>query len=80
VSIGGSSSSSSTTATASFTCIAPVSAGQFTVPAYILSALPAGTGSVTVDNNTNYQTFNASGLNYGAAYGIVGVSVNSTFN
>ena len=80
VSIGGTSSSSSTTATASFTCLAPISAGQFTVPAYILAALPAGSGSVTVNNNTNYQTFSASGLNYGAAYGIVSVQVNSSFN
>jgi uncharacterized protein (TIGR03437 family) len=73
-------SSSSTGATASFTCLAPVSAGQFTVPAYILSAMPAGSGSVTVDNNTYYQTFPASGLDYGAAFGVVGVQVNSTFN
>lgn len=79
VSIGGSSSVSSG-ATASFTCLAPLSAGQFTVPAYILSALPAGSGSVTVDNATSYQTFTASGLNYGAAYAIVGVQVNSAFN
>jgi uncharacterized protein (TIGR03437 family) len=80
VSIIGSSSSPSTSAYGGFTCLAPVSAGQFTVPAYILSAMPAGSGSVTVDNNTNYQTFTASGLNYGAAYGIVSVQVNSTFN
>jgi uncharacterized protein (TIGR03437 family) len=80
VSIGGSSQASSTSPLAGFTCLAPVSAGQFTVPAYILAALPAGSGSVTVNNNTNYQTFTASGLNYGAAYGIVGVQVNSTFN
>ena len=65
---------------ASFTCLAPISAGQFTVPAYILAALPAGTGNVTVKNTTNYQTFTASGLNYGAAQAIVGVQVNSTFN
>jgi hypothetical protein len=80
VSIAGVSSASSTAATAGFTCLAPVSAGQFTVPAYILAALPAGTGSVTVDDHTNYQPFTASGLNYGAAYGVVRVSVNSTFN
>jgi uncharacterized protein (TIGR03437 family) len=79
VSIGGSSTSSNT-ANASFTCLAPVSAGQFTVPGYILSALPPGTGTVSVNNYTNFQTFSASGLSYGAAYGIVGVQANSTFN
>ena len=80
VSITGTSAASSSSPLASFTCLAPISAGQFTVPAYILAALPAGSGSVTVNNSTNYQTFTASGLNYGAAQAIVGVQVNSTFN
>jgi uncharacterized protein (TIGR03437 family) len=73
-------SSSTAGAYASFTCIAPLSAGQFTVPAYILTALPAGTGSVTVENSTNYQTFTASGINNGIGVGYVATQVNSTFN
>jgi hypothetical protein len=33
-----------------FTCIAPQSAGTFTVPPYVLSDLPVGTGNVQVEN------------------------------
>jgi hypothetical protein len=76
--IGGNSSSS--TASGSFTCIAPVAAGQFTVPAYVLAALPAGTGSVEVENETAPASFTATGLNYGTTLGAVGYEVNSTFN
>jgi hypothetical protein len=74
------SDSATTGAFASFTCIAPLSTGQFTVPSYILTALPAGTGNVTVENSTNYQTFTASGINNGIALGYVATQVASTFN
>jgi uncharacterized protein (TIGR03437 family) len=74
------SSSATTGAFASFTCIAPLSAGQFTVPSYILMALPAGTGNVTVENSTNYQTFTASGINNGIVIGYVSTQVSSTLN
>lgn len=50
---------------ASFTCLAPVSAGQFTVPAYVLQALPTGSGSLGVSNFALTGTFQATGLNYG---------------
>jgi uncharacterized protein (TIGR03437 family) len=63
----------------SFTCIAPVSAGQFTVPGYVTSALPAGTGGLSVYNTTNYQTFAASGIDLGISYGYVSYQVNSTY-
>ena len=63
-----------------FTCIAPVGAGQFTVPAYVLSALPAGTGTVAVANNTGYQQFTATGLDIGFAEGYISFGVNSTYN
>jgi len=33
-----------------FTCLVPVDAGQFTVPSYILSALPPGNGGVQMQN------------------------------
>jgi hypothetical protein len=78
VTITGTSSSSSVTG--SFTCLAPTSAGQFTVPGYVLGALPAGTGSVTVGNETGYTTFTATGLNLGLAVGIVSYQANTTFN
>jgi uncharacterized protein (TIGR03437 family) len=80
VEIGGSSSSTSGSVFGSFTCIAPVSAGSFTVPSYVLAALPAGTGSVTVENETNFSSFTATGLNFGFAAGFVSVEVNSTYN
>jgi uncharacterized protein (TIGR03437 family) len=80
VEIGGNSSSSSGSAFGSFTCIAPVSAGSFTVPSYVLAALPAGMGSVTVENETNFSSFTATGLNNGFAAGFVAVEVNSTYN
>ena len=57
--------------------------GQFTVPTYILNALPpgTGTGSVTVENSTVNQTFTAPGLDNGSAFGYVATQIlNSTFN
>jgi uncharacterized protein (TIGR03437 family) len=78
VTISGSSSTSS--AFGSFTCIAPVSAGQFTVPPYVLGGMPAGSGSVTVSNQTAYTPFSASGIDAGFAIGFVSTQVNSTFN
>jgi hypothetical protein len=66
--------------TGSFSCYVPTSAGQFTVPGYITSALPTGTGSVFVQNYSDFQTFTASGLDFGAASGYVSSFVNSTFN
>jgi uncharacterized protein (TIGR03437 family) len=77
VSIFGSSVSSDNSTTGSFTCTAPVAAGQLTVPAYVLGALPAGTGSVTVSNGT-YGSFSATGLDIGLTFGEVAFSVNST--
>jgi hypothetical protein len=80
VEIGGSSSATAGSAYGYFTCIAPVSAGSFTVPSYVLAALPAGMGSVTVENETNFSSFTATGLNFGFAAGFVSFEVNSTFN
>jgi hypothetical protein len=65
--------------TVSFTCRAPVSAGQLTVPPVVLLALPPGTdpaanGSLSVGNYANGQQFPAAGLDIG----IVAASVNVT--
>lgn len=73
-------SSSSTVASGTFTCIANVTAGSFTVPAYVLAALPAGTGTVSVDNETVPNSFTATNLNNGGAVGFVAYQVNSTYN
>jgi uncharacterized protein (TIGR03437 family) len=78
--ISGSSVATASSVFGSFTCIAPVTAGQFTVPSYILSALPAGSGSVTVSNETNYTTFNATGIDLGISIGFVSFQANSTYN
>jgi uncharacterized protein (TIGR03437 family) len=50
-----------------FTCIAPVAAGQFTVPPSVLLSLPAGNGSLDVGDYANFQTFTAPGLDLGIA-------------
>jgi uncharacterized protein (TIGR03437 family) len=61
----------------SFKCYVPVEAGQFTVPSYILAALPAANGSVTVENETTPQSFTAPNLDYGIAYGLMGFTNNN---
>ena len=72
--------SASGSASGSYTCYAPQSAGTFTVPPYILLGLPAGSGSTAVQNSTNVTTFSATGLDFGGALGNVQFSVNSTYN
>jgi hypothetical protein len=76
--IGGSSSANGLTV--SFTCLAPVSAGQFTVPSAVLLALPASSGalgsSLLVENSTNPVTFTATGLDIGYAFASTGFSIN----
>jgi uncharacterized protein (TIGR03437 family) len=64
---------------ASFTCIATVGAQQFTVPSYVIGALPAGSGMVTLANYTNYKTFTASGLDFASSAGYVAYSINATY-
>ena len=80
--IGGSSSATvaGQSVSGSFTCFSPVAPGQFTVPSYVTSALPAGTGSVIVGNYTNYQSFTATGLDVGAALGFVAYDINAAYN
>lgn len=53
----------------SFTCRAPVSAGQFSVPSWILGQLSPGSGFLTVENDTFPQSFTASGLDFGRIEG-----------
>jgi len=73
-------SSSSGNASGFYTCIAPVAAGTFAVPYYVLLGLPAGSGSTAVSNNTAYGTFAASGINLGFSYGGLGFNVSTTYN
>ena len=64
----------------SYVCIAPQSAGQFTVPSYVLNVLPAGSGTTAVFGYTNFQSFTAPNLDIGTAYGGNMQSVDTTFN
>ena len=63
---------------AGFTCLTKASDGQFTVPGYILSSLPAGTGGVQLQNDI-YGKLPASGLDIGLALGGITLSVSATY-
>jgi hypothetical protein len=65
--------------TASFNCYTTQSALQFTVPAAILLSLPAGTGTLMVENSTTFQPFTATGLDQGVALGAVAQQINATY-
>ena len=67
VEISGSSSSADFSVSASFICLAPVSDQQFTVPSYVLLALPTGTGSLGVFNFSSPVKFTATGIDNGYA-------------
>jgi uncharacterized protein (TIGR03437 family) len=77
--ITGSSENSNTGASGSFTCIANQSALGFLVPNYVTGTLPAGTGSLLVENVASYGTFTASNLNFGISFGFTGTEINSTY-
>jgi hypothetical protein len=63
-----------------FSCVAPVSAGQFTIPGYVLQALPEGAGDITVANYAKYQSFTAQGIDVGTAISYVSYQVNTIYN
>jgi uncharacterized protein (TIGR03437 family) len=75
--IGGTSNSGGVSG--SYTCIAPVEAGQFTVPSYILLGLPAGTGTTLVENTNALSSFSAPGIDFGAALGAIAFSGPSSY-
>jgi hypothetical protein len=77
--ISGSSLDLSSSASGSFVCLAPQSALTFTVPSYVTLTLPAGTGSLDVENGTSFGTFKASQLDYGTTFGFTGVDISSTY-
>jgi hypothetical protein len=77
--ISGASVSTINAASGSFTCLVPQSSLGFLVPSYVTGTLPAGMGSLTVENITSYTTFTAPGLDYGFGFGFTGIFVNSTY-
>jgi hypothetical protein len=61
-------------------CSVPASAGQFTVPPSVLQALPAGAGTLTVENQSAAQTIPATGLDIGHAFGGAMFTINAAYN
>jgi hypothetical protein len=61
-----------------FNCVALADSGKFDVPAYILSAMPAGVGTVQLDNGI-FTPFSADGLDIASASASITYSVSSTF-
>jgi uncharacterized protein (TIGR03437 family) len=61
-----------------FLCRAPVAAGTFTVPPYILLGIPAGSSSVNLQNNIS-GTLMATGLDQGVATGEISFFAPASF-
>jgi hypothetical protein len=61
-----------------YKCLIPAEAGQFTVPSYILQALPAGNGGANVQNNV-YFPLTPAGIDIGTGAANVSFSVPSSF-
>ena len=81
IGITGSSTDLSTGVGVSFICNAPAAAGQFTVPSYVLNALPAGPGALNLTAQTTPQAFSAAGLDIASVVGSSVVSLdNVPFN
>lgn len=65
--------------TGNYLCYAPQSALKFSVPPYVTSTLPSGTGNTTVTNMTNPAQFSAARLDDGFGFGFNSTQVNSTY-
>ena len=76
--VGGGSTTVSVSGT--FVCYVPVSAGQFTVPSYVLLASPVGNGGINLVNSSNNQPFQATGLDYTTAVAETESSISVPFN
>ena len=59
----------------SFLCYARLSDLTFTVPSYVTEALPAGTGSLGLVDNSAYQRLSSPGLDSGAAWASIGTGL-----
>ncbi len=62
-----------------YRCLAPVEAGQFTVPSCVLSMLPNGTGNMVVQNFV-VAPFSADGLDAASAVASIGFTANTTYS
>ncbi len=73
-------SSSTTAVEANFICVAPVGDQQFTIPSYVLEALPKGpTGSLGLFNFASPTSFAATGIDRGTASAGVSVELSVTY-
>lgn len=63
-----------------FFCYAPAGPGQFSIPASILLAMPAGAGNLFISNATLPQPVTATGLDFGGATAEVSFEVPTKFN
>lgn len=64
----------------SFMCSVRASAGQFTVPASILQAIPAGAGTLTLESRSAPQSISASGLDVSYAFAGAMFTINAPYN
>ena len=78
VQIGG--GSTTINASGTFLCFAPVSAGTFTIPSYVLMASPVGNGGISLINQSNNQPFVASSLDISTAVAETESSISVPFN
>jgi uncharacterized protein (TIGR03437 family) len=72
-------SSGANGATGTFTCYAPQSALQFMVPPFVTGTLPAGTGTLSAENLTDFISFTATGIDHGSGFGFTGNLIDSTY-
>jgi hypothetical protein len=72
-------SSSDGKVSGSFTCIAPVEAQSFNVKSFITQAMPAGSGTLSIQNSTSFKTFSANGLGQGISGGFTSTMINATY-
>lgn len=61
-----------------FTCLAPVSAKQFTVPPYVFAAMSGSSVSITVEGETTPQTFQAAQIDYGYTRALSSQAISAT--
>jgi uncharacterized protein (TIGR03437 family) len=69
----------STTVVANYSCLEHVEAGQFTVPSYILQALPVGPASTDV-SNIIYFPLSASGVDFASGLTTIGHTMSTTLS
>jgi hypothetical protein len=64
---------------AQFLCAADTAAGQLTVPSWILAAFPAASGVLTLQNQTAFQSFTATGTDRAYTRGSVATEIFTEF-